>query len=207
MAESSEGRGRLARADAESEGSKARAYAALRVGLLGSLSLDRAARVDSSGRTYAFEDNLVTTLSDAQILALRRQLAAGDGGELSESPEGLRPDANAAHSSSALAFNVFGAWLGSETQLVINGVTGFTEPLRVEARQPIFRGGRAPNLDCLLKGQRSSWAWSPSSPSRLLDIDRPLGAPPMPARHVAGCSRTFAGHRPHILSSRGHESR
>ena len=133
---------------------KARAYAALRGALLRTLDPERAALVDASGRTFAFEDNLLPTLSDAQIDTLRLQLAAGDGGELTGSGDGTRPDAHAAHSSSALAFNAFGAWLGFEPKLMIDGVTGFTDKLRVEARQRIFRGGRAPNLDCLLTGPK-----------------------------------------------------
>ena len=42
----------------------------------------------------------------------KRQLAMGDGGELKPGPNGQRPDAHAAHSSAALAFNAFGRWLG-----------------------------------------------------------------------------------------------
>jgi hypothetical protein len=53
-----------------------------------------------------------------------------------------------------LAFNAFGAWLGFEPKLVVDGVIGFTQSLRIEARQRIFRGGRAPNLDCLLSGPK-----------------------------------------------------
>lgn len=131
---------------------KAQAYAALRAGLLESMSAERAALVDETGRTCTFEDNLSRTLSGSQVATLRAQLAAGDGGELSGAQDGGRPDAHAAHSSSALAFNAFGAWLGFEPQLVVDGVSGFSVPLRVEARQRIFRGGRAPNLDCLLTG-------------------------------------------------------
>ncbi len=131
---------------------KSRAYKALRTGLLESMAPQRAALVDHTGRACTFEDNLVRTLSGPQVATLRAQLEAGDGGELSGSKVGGRPDAHAAHSSSALAFNAFGAWLGFETQLVVDGVSGFSDPLRVEARQPIFRGGRAPNLDCLLTG-------------------------------------------------------
>ena len=133
---------------------KTRASAALRAGLLRTLSAERAAIVDESGRTFAFEDNVLRTLSDVQIETLRGQLAAGDGGELSGLGDGGRPDAHAAHSSSALAFNAFGVWLGFEPKLMIDGVSGFTDPLRVEARQRIFRGGRAPNLDCLLTGPK-----------------------------------------------------
>jgi hypothetical protein len=122
------------------------------MGLIETLGADRAALVDDTGRTSTFEDNLLQTLKEVQVATLRPQLAAGDGAELTGAGDGRRPDAHAAHSSSALAFNAFGAWLGFESDLVIDGVAGFTDALRIEARQPIFRGGRAPNLDCLLTG-------------------------------------------------------
>jgi hypothetical protein len=108
--------------------------------------------VDGTGRAERFEDNLVSTLSAEQIATLREQLSGGDGRELEFASDGTRPDAHAAHSSSALAFNAFGGWLGHEQDLVADGVTGFTDQLRVEARQRIFRGGRAPNLDCVITG-------------------------------------------------------
>jgi hypothetical protein len=110
--------------------------------------------VDASGRTELFEDNLVASLEPAQIAELKRQLAKGDGGELEPGPHGQRPDAHAAHSSEALAFNAFGRWLGYERQLTIDGIGGFDERIRVEAKQPIFKGGRAPNLDCLASGPK-----------------------------------------------------
>ncbi|OAI38504.1 hypothetical protein AYO39_01045 [Actinobacteria bacterium SCGC AG-212-D09] len=131
---------------------QAQAYVALRDGLVGTLAAGRAILIDDTGRTASFKDNLVPTLSRSQVAILRTQLMSGDGGELACKGAGVRPDAHAAHSSSALVFNAFGAWLGHEQQLTVDGVGGFTDPLRVEARQRIFRGGRAPNLDCLLVG-------------------------------------------------------
>jgi hypothetical protein len=92
---------------------------------------------------------------------------------LSGSEDGRRPDAHAAHSSSALAFNAFGAWLAFEPLLVVDGVSGFSDPVRVEARQRIFRGGRAPNLDCLLTG-----------PTIVLGIESKLTEPLAP--HLVG---------------------
>jgi hypothetical protein len=131
---------------------KDRAYGALLGGLIARLPAQRAELIDDTGRTASFEDNLLSTLSDTQVSELRKQLSDGDGGELDYAADGTRPDAYAAHSSSALAFNAFGAWLGYERSLIIDGVSGFTDQLRVEARQRIFRGGRAPNLDCLVTG-------------------------------------------------------
>src|SRR5436309_13430235 len=113
----------------EPPSAKILAYAALRGGLIGMLSTDRAALIDATGRTAAFEDNLLPTLSSSQVAALRAELTSGDGCELSYAEDGARPDAHAAHSSSALAFNAFGAWLGFEQQLEIGGISGFTDPL------------------------------------------------------------------------------
>jgi hypothetical protein len=142
-------------------------------GLLESMTAELASLVDGTGRTCAFEDNLLRASSDSQVAILRAHLAAGDGGELSGSLDGGRPDAHAAHSSSALALNAFGEWLGFEPQLVVDGVSGFTNPLRVEARQRICRGGWAPDLDCLLTG-----------PSVVVGIESKLTGPP--ATHPAG---------------------
>jgi hypothetical protein len=139
--------------DRRDHSTKVRAYVALREGLIAMLSPERSELVDGSGRTASFEDNLLHSLTSEQVKILREQLSSGDGYELTRGPDGRRPDAYAAHSSSALAFNAFGAWLGHEPQLVVGGITGFANQLRVEARQRIFRGGRAPNLDCLLVGQ------------------------------------------------------
>jgi hypothetical protein len=131
---------------------KTRAREALIGCLRESLPPDRAALVDDTGRSERFEDNLVASLSAEQVAALRKQLIAGDGRELEHGADGSRPDGHAAHSSAALAFNAFGAWLTRESELVIDGVGGFSDPLRIEAKQRIFRGGRAPNLDCLASG-------------------------------------------------------
>ena len=131
---------------------KDRAYGALLRGLIDTLPAERAAVIDDKGRTASFADNLLSTLTHTQVVELRRQLSAGDGCELDYGDDGTRPDAHAAHSSSVLAFNSFGAWLGHEQRLVIDGLSGFSDRLRVEARQRIFRGGRAPNLDCLVSG-------------------------------------------------------
>lgn len=131
---------------------KTRAREALIARLKATLSPERAALIDETGRTLSFEDNLIPSLSPQQVTALREQLGGGDGRELDVGANGERPDAHAAHSSAALACNAFGPWIGHEHQLVLDGVGGFTEPLRVEVRQRIFRGGRAPNLDCLALG-------------------------------------------------------
>lgn len=129
-----------------------RAYQPLARALKCVLPPERAELVDEKGYAEAFEDNLVASLAQEQIEELRAQLAAGGGHELDPRDDETRPGAHAAHSSAALAFNSFGVWLGREEELVIDGVAGFTDRLQVEARQPIFRGGCAPNLDCLATG-------------------------------------------------------
>lgn len=98
-----------------------------------------------ANRTARVEDNLVPSLSGAQCAAALEQLAAGDGSEL-EHCSGLPPAAHSAHSSAALVVNSFAWWIGRERDLSIADRTDFTV-LRFERKLPIFRGGRAPNLD------------------------------------------------------------
>jgi hypothetical protein len=137
----------------------------------------------------AFEDNLVPTLTPEQIVELRCQLKAGDGKELEPRARGAPPDAHAAHSSAVLAFNAFGGWLGKEQRVTAAGVRGFSRRLEVEKKQPIQRGGRAPNLDVLLTGddvvagveskltewltphRRRTWQESYSRPDNLALLD------------------------------------
>ncbi len=128
-----------------------RARAALLARLRELLPANRAETIDGDGRTECFEDNLVH-LEPWQVDELRSQLEAGDGGELRPSQDGRRPSGHSAYSSATLAFNAFGRWLGSERLLRVCGVAHFEPRLRIEARCRIFRGGRAPNLDCLLLG-------------------------------------------------------
>lgn len=101
--------------------------------------------------TQRLEDNLVPSLTRAQVTELRAQLAAGDGGELRPNATGKRT-AHAPYSSAALALNAFGPWLGGESLLSIAGLTGFSEPLRIEAKLQISNGGGKANLDVLLRG-------------------------------------------------------
>jgi hypothetical protein len=78
--------------------------------------------------TQRFADNLLPGLSQSQIATLRAQLALGSGGELRPTATGRRP-AHAPYSSSALAVNAFGRWLGNESELRLAELGGFTEPL------------------------------------------------------------------------------
>lgn len=138
------------------------ARAALRRALLGVLPRDRARLVGATGRTAHFEDNLVPTLTVEQVIELREQLSGGDGQELTSAADGTRPDAHAAHSSSALAFNAFGAWLGREAALLLDGVGGFDQRLRVEALNESSAAGEHRISIAFLSAQRSPSEWSRS---------------------------------------------
>lgn len=113
----------------------------------------RAERFIGGSHTRRFVDNLLPTLPAWQVEELSAQLAAGGGSELAPTASGKRR-AHAPYSSAALAFNAFGRWLGSESRLVIGGLSGFQGRLRVEAKKPILYGGGIANLDVLLAGRQ-----------------------------------------------------
>lgn len=72
-------------------------------------------------------------------------LSAGDGNE-------LQTKFRAVHSSSALAVNCFAPFRRRMEDLILP-TEGLFQPLRFEQKCPTgLRGGRAPNLDVLLKG-------------------------------------------------------
>ena len=66
--------------------------------------------------TRRFADNLLPTFPAWQIEELYDQLKAGGGSELSPNKNGKRR-AHAPYSSAAMAFNVFGRWLGDDPAL------------------------------------------------------------------------------------------
>lgn len=84
------------------------------------------------------------------MVTVRAQLSLGSGNELRPTATGKRP-AHAPYSSAALAANAFGRWLGSERQLRLAGLGGFTEPLTIEEKLKIACGGGTANLDCVLQ--------------------------------------------------------
>ncbi len=104
-----------------------------------------------SGGTHTrrFADNLLPTFPAWQIVALYDQLSAGGGNELRPNKNGKRR-AHAPYSSAAMAFNVFGRWLGQEQELIVSGMNGFSDPLRVESKKRINFGGGTANLDVVL---------------------------------------------------------
>jgi hypothetical protein len=134
-------------------GLKHEVLGALRANLLSVLG-EGGESLDAEGRTSSFEDNVVASISSTRRERLQLQIERGDGGGLKPTPGGGRPKFQSAHSSSALALNAFGAWLGREDSLEICGLKARGATLQLEAQQRIFRGGRAPNLDCLLTGER-----------------------------------------------------
>jgi Restriction Endonuclease associating with ARP len=99
--------------------------------------------------TRRFTDNVLPTFPAWQIEELYAQLKAGGGSELSANKNGKRR-AHAPYSSAALAFNVFGRWLGDEQSLTVCGLDGFTDRLAIESKQKISYGGGTANLDVLL---------------------------------------------------------
>jgi len=90
-------------------------------------------------------DNLVDTLSIGQMRAALAQLGRGDGGELISGTNGSVKFC-AAYSSSALAVNSFGAWLGREAELTLAGQIGFNR-VEFEVKLPTGLPGKPPNLD------------------------------------------------------------
>jgi hypothetical protein len=109
------------------------------------------ADVDAFARTATAEENLLASLASDSARRALADVDRGDGRELApETGRGLRPPFHSAHSSAALAVNVFAAWLGREYELRVAGLGGFSE-LRFERQLRIFRGGRAPNLDVVLQ--------------------------------------------------------
>jgi hypothetical protein len=90
-------------------------------------------------------DNLLDTLTLGQVRSALDQIAGGSGQELSPGTD-AGPKFCAAYSSSALAVNTFGAWLGREGFLVLAGRTGFKN-LRFETKFPTGLQGNPPNLD------------------------------------------------------------
>lgn len=97
--------------------------------------------------TLQFARNLVPGLTDEQVEAVRTQLKAGAGNELTPTDTGKRR-AHAPYSSAALAASTFGRWVGFESELRIAGLGGFSAPLTIEQKLKISHGGGTANLDC-----------------------------------------------------------
>ena len=128
-----------------------RAWSALSDRLRRTLAPEVAERFVGGTHTRRFADNLLPGFPAGQVEVLRGQLASGAGGELAPTSSGKRR-AHAPYSSAALAVNAFGRWLGSETRLQVAGLGGFDQPLSIEHKLRIKRGGGEANLDCVLQG-------------------------------------------------------
>ena len=109
------------------------------------------ARLDQDGRVENLEDNLVSGITEQQLTQIAEQIQAGDGGELVVGRDGRRPKMHAAHSSSALAVNVFGWWLGNEQNLPLAGSVGFDQLVFEEKVPTGLRGGTPPHLDVIAR--------------------------------------------------------
>ena len=108
------------------------------------------AAVAPDGRVARLEQNLVPDIGPLRLAAVRRQLAAGGGGEL-QSGNGLPPKLYSAFSSTALTVNSFGRWLWEEDGLELAGVSGFNQPLAFERRCSPGIPGKTHNLDVVVQ--------------------------------------------------------
>ena len=135
--------------------SQRRAWTALSERLRESLPPEAVDHFVDGWNTRRFSDNLLPGLSQAQIATLRDQLARGAGAELRPTRKAKRR-AHAPYSSAALAVNAFGRWLGSEEDLRIAGLGGFSETLEIESRQRISHGEERPisTASC----ERTAWS-------------------------------------------------
>jgi hypothetical protein len=130
---------------------KDRAWQALSECLKATLPKEAAGPLVGGTHVRRFGDNLLPGISLYQVQALRSQLEAGAGGELTPTTSGKRR-AHAPYSSAAFAANLFGRWLGAERHLRVGGLTGFDRPLKIERKLKIKHGGGTANLDCFLEG-------------------------------------------------------
>lgn len=108
---------------------------------------------DGDGRVEELSPLVIETIDDAALASCVEDIARGDGGELrwGERRDGTRlpPSLHSVFSSCGAALNLFGPWRLAAQTLSIVDEQGFDE-LRLEEKLRIFRGGRAPNLDCVL---------------------------------------------------------
>lgn len=108
---------------------------------------------DSDSRLPELRPLVVETIDDTSLDRCTKDIRRGDGGELrwNDRPDGSRcaPSLHSVFSSCGAALNHFGVWRLAPQTLHLVGETSFDE-LRLEEKLRIFRGGRAPNLDCVL---------------------------------------------------------
>jgi hypothetical protein len=103
---------------------------------------------DARGYLPRYELNLFKPLNERSRLAFEN----GSGSELRDTP-GHRAKMRAAHSSSALAVNVFDAWVDRDTRPLVRalGLEPVLVNVRFEAQFPTGLPGNPPNLDVALE--------------------------------------------------------
>ncbi len=112
---------------------------------------EQGAELTPSGYAERFEDALLEGVSPATTAAIEADLAGKGGSELvprSNAPAKF----HAAHSSAALAANVFGPFLREHDDGVPFGGETFTGSTHLEVRCPTGLGGTPPTLDCVVDG-------------------------------------------------------
>jgi hypothetical protein len=108
---------------------------------------DRPGILDDDLRVEDTAAIVLPTVGDPEFDVALDDLDIGMGGE--RAWIGLRrPKLHSAYSSCGLVLNTFAPWRIEPSSLTILGRTGW-EGLQFERQLPIFRGGRAPNLDAV----------------------------------------------------------
>jgi hypothetical protein len=111
---------------------------------------DTGVALTSSGYAARFDDVVLPELSNTARAAIKADLAGKGGSELVAKGAGP-PKFHAAHSSAALAANVFGPFL-KERDGVPLGEHTFSGETHLEVECPAGLRGTAPTLDCLVDG-------------------------------------------------------
>jgi hypothetical protein len=111
---------------------------------------DASVAVDAAGYAAKIEDNLLA-FDATTVAAIRADLEGKGGGELIAKAQ-ERPKLHAAHSSAALAANVFGPWLSRPRALPFGGVS-FSGSVHLERECPTALRGAPPTLDVLVEGE------------------------------------------------------
>lgn len=106
--------------------------------------------VDAKGYVERFEESVLATFSTALTDAIRAGLSDKGGSELLARGDGP-PKFHAAHSSAALAANVFGPWLVGDEAVWFVGET-FAGEKHLEAECSTGLRGTPPTLDLLVDG-------------------------------------------------------
>jgi hypothetical protein len=107
-------------------------------------------KVTPHGYVKRFDDAVLKQFTEATKAAIRADLSGKGGSELSEKTGGP-PKFHAAHSSAAMAANVFGPFLRERAGVPI-GTERFTGQTHLEVECRSGLRGTPPTLDCLVDG-------------------------------------------------------